>query len=116
MRDDPRDYIDWDEAREFISPFYAIAEPCESCGEPTFKGRMWNAEHELMIAVDCSCNVPDVPTCPLLIPILETCGDSVRAICKAIREHRATCSLCGPVKLPVKREPGIVPSVTKEAA
>jgi hypothetical protein len=58
MTDDPRDFIDWDEGRDFPSPFYANAEPCESCGEPTFRGRVWNPEHGLWIATDCQCNTP----------------------------------------------------------
>jgi hypothetical protein len=78
--------------------FYAEAEPCESCGEPTFQGRAWNAEHELWIAVDCSCNAPSLPTCPALLPLLQN-ADTVREVCRVIREHRATCELCGPVEI-----------------
>jgi hypothetical protein len=76
--------------------FYAEAEPCESCGEPTFQS--WNAEYELWIAVDCSCNTPNLPTCPDLIPLL-TRVDTVCEVCQVIRQHRATCSLCGPVEI-----------------
>ena len=78
--------------------FYAEAEPCESCGEPTFQGRAWNAEHELWIAVDCSCNAPSLPTCPALLPLLQN-ADTVHEVCRVIREHRATCSLCRPVEI-----------------
>ena len=78
--------------------FYAIAEPCESCGAPTFRGRTWNEEHELWIAVDCSCNTPEVPTCPLLIPALEN-AVTVSEVCQVIRAHRATCHLCGPKEI-----------------
>ena len=78
--------------------FFAEAEPCESCGEPTFRGRVWNQEHQLWIATDCSCNTPSVPTCPLLIPLLQQ-ADTVREVCKVIRQHRATCPLCGPVEI-----------------
>lgn len=112
---DPRDYIDWDEAREFLAPFYATAEPCESCGAPTFEGRVWNIEHQIWIAQDCGCSAPSMPTCPDLIPLLAHV-DSVREVCQVIRSHRAKCPLCGPVKIPVKRAPGVVPIVVKEAA
>ena len=95
---DPRDFIDPDEGRDFPSPFYVEALHCESCGEPTFKGRVWNAEHELWIAVDCSCNAPSLPTCPDLIPLLARV-DTVREVCRVIREHRATCHLCGPIEI-----------------
>jgi hypothetical protein len=114
MTEDPRDFIDWDEGRDFPSPFYALAEPCESCGEPTFKGRIWNAEHELWIAVDCSCNAPDMPTCPNLVPLIVQ-ANTVREIVRVCKEHRASCSLCGPVEIrrPAKKKPA---KVEKEAA
>jgi hypothetical protein len=45
--------IDRDEDGRPTEAFYAEAEPCESCGEPTFRGRVWNAEYQLWVAVDC---------------------------------------------------------------
>lgn len=92
--------IDCDEDGYYPPPkaFYAVAEPCESCGEPTFKGRTWNQEHQLWIAVDCSCNTPSLPTCPLLMPNLER-AVTVAQVCRVIRKHRATCSLCGPIEI-----------------
>ena len=99
----PRDY-DYDNENGPRLPFYTTAEPCESCGEPTFKGRVWNAEHELWIATDCSCNLPDRPTCPLLIPLLEK-ADTVREVCQVIRQHRKTCPKCGPQPISVTRLP-----------
>jgi hypothetical protein len=109
---DPQGYIDPDEGRDFPNPFYAEALPCESCGEPTFQGRVWNVEHQLWIAVDCSCNTPSVPTCPALIPALEQ-AQTVREVCRVIREHRATCSLCKPVEIDARKEPA---TVLREAA
>jgi hypothetical protein len=88
---DPLDYIDPDEGRP--GAFFATALPCESCGAPTFMGRVWNAEHQIWIAQDCACNVPSEPTCPLLIPAL-TQAVTVRQVCRVIREHRRTCHLC----------------------
>jgi hypothetical protein len=89
------------------NPFYTVAEPCESCGEPTYQGRIWNQEHELWVAVDCSCNTPEFPTCPLLIPQLEL-AETVQQVCDVIRGHRATCHLCGPQPitpdLPVRQQ------------
>lgn len=96
---DPADFIDFDEGRDTPSPFYTEAQPCESCGEPTFKGRIWNPEHELWVAVDCSCNAPDVPTCPALLPLIvaaQTVGELLD-VCKA---HRRVCPLCGVVEMP----------------
>ena len=109
--------IDRDEDGYPTEAFYTVAEPCESCGEPTYRGRVWNAEYELWIAVDCSCNTPSVPTCPALIPLLER-ADTVREVCQVIRSHRATCSLCGPViEMPrqqdVRKEPA---QISREAA
>jgi hypothetical protein len=86
------------------SAFYAIAEPCESCGEPTYQGRIWNAEYELWIAQDCSCNTPSAPTCSLLIPELEH-AQTVREVVGAIREHRKTCPKCGPQPISVSKMP-----------
>lgn len=87
-----------------MNPFFSIALPCESCGEPTEKDRVWNAEYELWVAVDCSCNEPDLPVCPLLIPALEA-AELVSEVCQVIRDHRKTCPLCKPVKMkPATRE------------
>jgi len=93
MTDDPRDFIDWDEGRDFPSPFYTNAEPCESCGEPTFKGRIWNAEHEIWIATDCSCNAPEVPTCPNLVPLIAQ-AVTVREIVRVCKSHPGCHAPC----------------------
>jgi hypothetical protein len=98
MKTEPRDYIDWDEAREFLKPFYAEAEPCESCGRPTYKDREWDEESGLWVAVDCACNAPDVPTCPALIPLIEE-AMTVDGLCRVVREHRLSCPTCGPIQL-----------------
>ena len=37
----------------------------------------------------------------------------VREVCRVIREHRATCELCGPVEIRPRKEPAIT---EKEAA
>jgi len=104
--------IDRDEDGRPIDAFYALAEPCESCGEPTYQGRVWNQEHELWIAQDCSCSTPNAPTCPALIPALQQ-AVTVREVCQVIRLHRATCELCGPtnvvpIRTPASREPAVV--------
>jgi hypothetical protein len=112
--EDPRDYIDADEGRDFHSPFYANAEPCESCGEPTYRGRIWNAEHELWIAVDCSCNAPEQPTCPNLVPMIAR-AKTVREIVRVCKDHRQNCPLCGPIEIrrPQRKEPA---QIEREAA
>ena len=97
---DPCDYP------ELASVFYAEAEPCESCGQPTFQGRIWNPEHEIWIAQDCSCNSPSAPTCPLLIPQLER-ATLVSEVVGVIRSHRKNCPLCGPTQItdnPVRQQ------------
>lgn len=91
-------------------PFFAIAEPCESCGEPCEK-RTWNIEHENWVGSQCSCNHPEAPTCPDLIIRLEEC-QYVDEVSRVIREHRASCPVCGPI--PIK--PAIEPAGEKEAA
>ena len=109
--------IDHDEDGRPVEAFYAEAEPCESCGEPTFRGRVWNAEYEIWIAVDCSCNTPSVPTCPALVPMLEQ-ADTVAEVCRVIRTHRATCRLCRPVvEMPAPKQASKKPAIIyREAA
>ena len=69
--------------------FYATAEPCGSCGEQTYRGRIWNAEHELWAAVDCSCNVPDVlPSCPTRYALVCEAA-TINQMCLALRAHEA---------------------------
>ena len=78
--------------------FYATAEPCESCGEQTYRGRIWNAEHELWAAVDCSCNVPDVlPSCPTRYALVCEAA-TINQMCLALRAHEAECVHCGCTK------------------
>ena len=114
MTEDSRDFIDPDEGRDFPSPFYAEAEPCESCGEPTFRGRVWNAEYGLWIGTDCQCNTPEQPTCPNLAPLIAQ-ANTVREIVQVCKAHRASCPLCGPVEIrrPQKKEPA---QIEREAA
>ena len=92
---DPRS--DWNRP----TPFYAEALPCESCGEPTHLPREWNQEHELWIAQDCSCNMPEEPICPDLLPAMleaRTVGELV----EVYREHRRTCVRCGATRKTVQ--------------
>ena len=114
MTEDPRDYIDWDEGRNFPPPFYTNAVPCESCGEPTYQERVWYPEFQLWIAVDCSCNAPQAPTCSILVPLLSE-AVTVRQVCQVIRSHRASCPLCGPVEIR-KRQTKEPAQIQKEAA
>jgi hypothetical protein len=117
MTEDPRDFIDWDEGRDFpTSPprFTFNAEPCESCGKPTFRGRVWNAEYGLWIATDCQCNTPEVPTCPELAPLIAQ-ANTVREIVRVCKAHRQSCPLCGLIEIrrPSSKEPA---QIRKEAA
>lgn len=110
----PLDYIDPDEARP--EALYAEALPCESCGAPTFLGRVWNAEHQIWVAQDCDCNAPSEPTCSLLLPAL-TQAQSVRQVCDVIRQHRKTCHLCrGVVEIRQGKEGRREPATTRREA
>jgi len=109
---------DRDEEDCLTEAFYAEAEPCESCGEPTYQARVWNADYDLWIAVDCSCNTPSLPTCPALIPELEGAA-TVAEVCHVIRQHHAACPLCRPVliEMPSREEPSKEPAIIyREAA
>jgi hypothetical protein len=81
-----------------VEPFYTDTELlCESCGHPV-QTRTWDAEYGLWIGIDCSCNTPDDPVCPLLIPSLER-AETVGEVCDVIREHRKHCPVCGPSEI-----------------
>lgn len=92
--------IDRDEDGVSITAFWTEALPCESCGEPTYQTRQWNAEYELWIAVDCSCSVPvpEMPVCDRQRQIVET-AQTVGELLDRIKEHRQTCPVCGPVPI-----------------
>lgn len=113
--------IDSDEGRDFPAPFFAQALPCESCGEPTYQARIWNAEYQLWVAVDCSCQIPDEPTCPTLVPELDN-AVTVREVCQVIRAHRAACQLCQErrppvIEFPARQEASKEPAIIyREAA
>jgi hypothetical protein len=109
---DPSDFIDADEGHDFPSPFYAEALPCESCGEPTYKARVWNQEYQLMVAVDCSCNEPDEPVCPGLLPLIEQ-AKTVGELMDRVKAHRKLCVQCGapipfPNSKPRRKEPAMI--------
>lgn len=74
-------------------PFYAIAEPCESCGRPSEK-RYWDAEYELWIGINCECVQPEEPVCPAL-GVLIVAARNVREIVQACQKHREGCPVCG---------------------
>ena len=99
---DSIDYLDNYDADRQEPPeaFYTEALLCESCGAPTFLDRVWNAEHELWIAQDCSCNTPDVPLAPCMIRVLEA-AQTVGQLCDSVKAHRKSCPVCsGVVELP----------------
>jgi hypothetical protein len=96
--------IDRDEDGYPISePFYAEALPCESCGHPTHLARVWNAEHELWIAIDCSCNAaPDVPLPACMIQVMEA-AQTVGELCDSVKAHLRICPVCSPSLLPERK-------------
>jgi hypothetical protein len=75
--------------------FYTEAQPCESCGTPTYRAREWNAEHELWVAVDCQCSVPDEPIAPCMIEVLEA-AQTVNELMETCKAHLQTCLICNP--------------------
>jgi hypothetical protein len=83
-------------------PFYTEAEPCESCGSPTHAPRVWNAEYELWIAIDCSCNAPDTPLPACIIAVLEA-AQTVGELCDSVKAHLLICPVCGPSRFPQRK-------------
>lgn len=75
------------------NPFYTEALPCESCGTPTYQERQWNPEHELWVAVDCSCNTPTEPLSACLIAVFES-AHTVGELLDSAQQHRQTCPVC----------------------
>lgn len=108
---DLQDFIDSDEGRESARPFYAEALPCESCGEPTFQERIWNAEYELWIAVDCSCNIPDAPACPGMAPLF----DSARTVGELMDLCKAP-QCAGVIEIPIRQGVSKEPAVVRKEA
>ncbi len=76
--------------------FFTQALPCECCGEPTTRPRIWNAQHEIWIAADCICNLPTAAPC--LIPEIES-AHSVSEVSRILRTHRKTCMRCRPQEI-----------------
>lgn len=86
--------------------FYAEAQPCEVCGHPSYRARVFDPESQLFIAVDCECSIPQEPMCPALEAPLLACR-YVSEVAETIRNHRASCNLCGPrkvVEMPTRAE------------
>ena len=103
------DFNDYEDQQ--AEAFYANAEPCESCGVPVFTARVWNAEYELWMGTECSCNIPVSPICTVLELLLaqaETAGQ----VCDMFRKHAATCQKC---KIPTV-QPEAGPIAFPEAA
>lgn len=78
------------------APFFTEALPCEACGEPTTKPRIWNAQHQIWIAADCTCNLPS--RAPCLIPEIEN-ARSVSDVSRILRRHQQTCNRCRPQEI-----------------
>jgi hypothetical protein len=78
--------------------FYAEAQPCESCGHPTYLPRVWDAEYELWIGTDCSCYAPSQPIPACMIAVLEA-AQTVAELMDNCKAHRLVCPVCGPTPL-----------------
>ncbi len=75
--------------------FFAIAEPCENCGEPC-EFRKLHEPSGLMIGTRCLCSPePSEPVCHEYISELVECK-FVHEIQMAIDAHKAICPTCNP--------------------
>ena len=115
---DSRDFIDLDEGYrpgEPIGPFFAHAEPCESCGRPVFGERLPAAWDESLLIGECcaihSDELPDEPICEALGIAVSRCS-TVAAVRLAFAIHLAECPACrsrrpaAAAAVPVQNESG----------
>jgi hypothetical protein len=82
-------------------PFYAEALPCEACGRPATK-RVWNAEFELWIGLDCQCataELPIEPRCMVEYRIV-LAAEALGELSASVRAHRLTCPVCNGTRKP----------------
>jgi hypothetical protein len=64
----------------------------------------------------CGCADPDDPICPRLPIEAILNARTVREMSRVFREHRATCELCGPVKIRKTGKPERAKPAKREAA
>ena len=82
-------------------PFYTEALPCEACGRPATE-RVWNAEFELWIGLDCQCATAELPIEPRciveyrIVMLAEALGE----LSASVRAHRLTCPVCNGTRKP----------------
>ena len=80
-------------------PFYAEAVPCEACGRPATE-RVWNAELELWIGLDCRCataELPIEPRCMVEYQIVMA-AEALGELSNSVKAHRLTCPLCNRIR------------------
>jgi hypothetical protein len=99
----PRE-IDPDEGRDSREPFFAIAIPCESCGQPCEETKIAKWDPALHVGACCEfCidfEIPDLPNCIRLWEAIENCK-SVGAVRAVFAAHASGCPICrDAVKLP----------------
>jgi hypothetical protein len=81
--------------------FYVQALPCEACGRPATE-RVWNAEFELWIGLDCQCATAELPIEPRcmveyrIVMLAEALGE----LSASVRAHRLTCPVCNGTRKP----------------
>ena len=80
-------------------PFYTEALPCEACGRPATE-RVWNADFELWIGLDCQCATAELPIEPRciveyrIVMLAEALGE----LSASVRAHRLTCPVCNRIR------------------
>ena len=91
----PADYIDPDEGRD-VQPFFAEAQPCQSCGRPCDELEPAEWHPGLMVGSCCRWHWDDLPYWPLcddFPALLESCK-TVPQVARVMRLHLATCRKC----------------------
>jgi hypothetical protein len=110
------DYIDPDEGRDPVAPFFTEGEPCENCGAACESGtRTWILGFNYFACDNCAEEARIMlfaeENCPVLYDAVMR-SRHVSEVQPAFREHQSGCPNCKP---PVRREPAKVDAGRKAA-
>jgi hypothetical protein len=100
---EPFDFIDPDEGREDLQPFYTHALPCESCGKPCDELHVPYWDTDLHVGMCCAIHSDEwindtEPTCKDLYRLVSHCK-TVAAVSEAFEAHaHSGCLICCPRK------------------
>jgi hypothetical protein len=92
---------------EPVYPFYAVAEPCESCGKPVFGERFAATWDETVLVGECCRfhldDILDQPMCPEFDKYVAQCKTTYE-VAQAFEAHWSDCRECQMLSLrPVRR-------------